>query len=334
MPVAEVEKESTLTVVVALLSNLGIAVAKTVAAILTGSSAMASEAAHSYTDTINEVLLLFGLRRSARPADRRHPLGYGKERYFWSLLVAVAIFGMGALFAFLQGIETLLHGSAGETDPLVGYVVLVVAFGLEGISWIQGLRTVRAAARAERLGVVDYIRRTDEPTSVSVLLEDSAALLGLIFAFFGVLLHQLTGQVVWDGLASLLIGVLLTLVALALGRINKGLLIGNQADPRLVHGVRTLLADAPEVEWVVDIVTLTVGTDQVLVCARIDFRDGLSSGDLERACVRLARSLQEDYDEIDEVFIEPVPRNDPGLRERVIARYGDKTPLTTDEPSS
>src|SRR3954468_9368868 len=134
------EKESTLTVMVALLANLGIAIAKTVAAILTGSSAMASEAAHSYTDTINEVLLLLGMRRSTRPADRRHPFGYGKERYFWSLLVAVAIFGMGALFAFLQGFETLLGSSAEESDPLVGYVVLLVAFVLEGISWLQSLR--------------------------------------------------------------------------------------------------------------------------------------------------------------------------------------------------
>jgi len=331
---AEAKKESTLTVMVALFANLGIAIAKTVAAILTGSSAMASEAAHSYTDAINEVLLLFGLRRSARPADRRHPLGYGKERYFWSLLVAVAIFGMGALFAFLQGIETLLNASAEESDPLVGYIVLTVAFVLEGISWVQSLHAVRAAARAERLGMVDYIRRTDEPTSVSVLLEDSAALLGLIFAFAGLLLHQLTGQAVWDGLASLLIGALLTVVALALGRINKGLLIGNQADPRLVHGVRTLLADAPEVEWVVDIITNTFGADQVLVCARIDFCEELTSGDLERACVRLARTLREEYAEIDEVFIEPVPRDDHDLRERVIARYGDKTALTREESAS
>jgi cation diffusion facilitator family transporter len=295
---------------------------------------MASEAAHSYTDSINELLLLLGLRRSARPADRKHPFGHGKERYFWSLLVAVAIFGMGALFAFLQGIETLLSGSGEEADPLIGYIVLLVAFVLEGISWIQSLRAVRAAARAERLEMVDYIRRTDEPTSISVLLEDSAALLGLIFAFFGLLLHQLTGQGAWDGIASLLIGALLTVVALALGRINKGLLIGHQADPRLVQGARALLAGAPEVEWVVDIVTMTVGADQVLVCARVDFREELSSGDLERACVRLAHSLREAYDEIDEVFIEPVPRNDPGLRERVIARYGDKTALTNDEPAA
>jgi cation diffusion facilitator family transporter len=330
--VAEAEKESTLTVMVALFANLGIAVAKTVAATMTGSSAMASEAAHSYTDTINEVLLLFGLRRSARPADLRHPFGYGKERYFWSLLVAVAIFGMGALFAFLQGIDALLNGEAQESDPLVAYVVLLISFLLEGVSWIQGLRAVRGAAREEQLGIREYIRRTDEPTSVSVLLEDSAALLGLLFAFLGLLLHQLTGNAFWDGLASLLIGLLLTLVAFSLGRINKGLLIGNQADPRLVHGVGSLLAAAPEVEWVVDIVTMTVGADQVLVCARIDFRDGLTSGDLERACVRLSISLRERYEEIDEVFIEPVPRNDASLRERVIARYGDATPLTADKP--
>jgi cation diffusion facilitator family transporter len=318
-------KESTLTVLLAFAANLGIAIAKIVAAVITGSASMAAEAAHSVADTFNELLLLAGLHRSTRPADRRHPLGYGKERYIWTLLVAVAIFGMGALFAFVRGVETLF-GHAEESDPTVGYIVLAVAFALETVSWRQAFGQVRADARDHRLRLLQHVRATDDPTSVSVLLEDSAALVGLLLAFAGLGLHQLTGSPLWDGLASILIGAILTAVALLLGRINLSLLVGNQADPRLVQGVRDLLAAAPEIEWVVDIVTLTFGADLVLVCARLDFRDHLTAGDVERACVRMAHELRDAYPEIDEVFIEPVPRDDPGLRQRVISRYGRPMP--------
>ncbi|GAA1564712.1 cation diffusion facilitator family transporter [Actinomadura kijaniata] len=315
--------ESALTVLLAFGANLGIAVAKIIAAVVTGSASMAAEAAHSVADTFNEVLLLVGLRRSTRPANRRHPFGYGKERYIWTLLVAVAIFGMGALFAFYQGVETLLgHHHGDEPDPLVGYVVLGVSFLLEAISWQQALRQVRSDARAEGLSTIVHIRRTDEPTSISVLLEDSAALIGLLLAFAGMGLHQLTGSAVWDGVGSVLIGVLLTAVALVLGRINLNLLIGSQADPRIVGDVRARLAAAPEVEQVVDVLTMIVGADRVLVCARLDFRDVLTSVEMERACVRLDHELREAHEEIDEVFLEPVPRDDPELRARVIARYG------------
>ncbi|TDD76591.1 cation diffusion facilitator family transporter [Actinomadura darangshiensis] len=317
------ENESGLTVALAFAANLGIAVAKIVAALITGSASMAAEAAHSIADTFNEVLLMVGLRRSGRPADRRHPLGYGKERYIWTLLVAVAIFGMGALFSYYQGIQTFTgHRGAAESDPLIGYAVLGVAFVLEGISWQQAFRQVRGAAREEDLPLIAYIRRTDEPTAISVLLEDSAALIGLLIAFGGLGLHQLTGSAAWDGAGSLLIGVLLTVVALILGRINLNLLIGSQADPRIVADVRARLGAAPEVEWVVDIVTVTFGADRALVCARLDFRDSLTAGDVERACVRMAHELRDAHEEIDEVFLEPVPRDDAELRERVIARYG------------
>ena len=320
------EPESRLTVLLALAANLGIALSKIVAAVITGSAAMAAEAAHSVADSFNEFLLLAALRRSARPADRRHPLGYGKERYFWSLLVAVTIFGMGALFAFQRGAQVFLGHGVDETDPQAGYIVLGVAVVLESVSWRQAIRQVRAAQRAHQKTFVDYLRSTDEPTSVSVLLEDSAALIGLLLAFGGLGLHQLTGNAAWDGGASILIGVVLAAVALLLGRINRNLLIGNQADPRLVRGVRDLLRAEPEVDWVVDIVTLTMGADRVLVCARLDFDDSLGAGDVERAVVRMSAELHAAHPEIDEIFIEPVPRDDPRLRERVIARYGRSGP--------
>ncbi|GLZ03265.1 cation diffusion facilitator transporter [Actinomadura sp. NBRC 104412] len=332
---ADQEHESRLTVLLAFGANLGIAAAKVIAALITGSASLAAEAAHSIADTFNEVLLFVGLRRSGRPADRRHPLGYGLERYIWTLLVAVAIFGMGALFAFYQGVETLLGRRGGEVDPLVGYLVLGVSAVLEGTSWRRAFRQVRADARAEGLPLAAFIRRTDEPTSISVLLEDTAALTGLAVAFAGLSLRHLTGSAVWDGIGSLLIGVLLTAVALMLGRINLHLLVGRQADPRLVADVRRRLAAAPDVEWVADILTLTVGADRVLVCARLDFRDGLTSAAVEHATVRMARELRAAHEEIDEVFLEAVPRDDPELRARVIGRYGDRfqsPPGGTDRP--
>lgn len=313
---------SRLTVWLALAANLGIAVAKTVAAVISGSSSMAAEAAHSAVDSINEVLLLAGLRRSARGADRRHPFGYGRERFFWSLLTAVMIFGAGALFAFLEGAETIISGQSDQADPLIAYLVLAVAFLLEGVSWVRAVRQMRAEAREERRPFLEHIRDTDDPAAKSVLLEDTAALLGLLFAFGGVGLHQLTGSPVWDGVGSLLIGVTLTLVAFVLGRTNKELLIGTQADARMVRAIGAMLREQPEVDAVVDLITLTTGTDQVLVCARLDFRDSLNAGDLERACVRIDEEMRERWPDVGEVFLAPVPRSDPEVRARVASRYG------------
>ncbi len=320
---AEVKKEKgRLTVLLALAANLGIALAKTVAAILTGSASMAAEAGHSFADTINELLLLTALRRSRRPADRRHPFGHGNERYFWSLLVAVCIFGMGALFAFLQGVGALLGKGGESTDALVGYGVLFVSAILESISWAQAYRETRSHARERNQGFVEFLRTTDDPTAKSVLFEDSAALVGIVLAALGLFTHQLTGSSVGDGIASLLIGLTLSLVAFLLGRTNRELLIGRQARPEVLEGIRSVLDGASEVEELVDLMTMNVGTDQLLVCARLDFDDSLGAADVERACVRLDGELHEKYGEVYEVFLEPVPRDDVGLRERVMARYG------------
>jgi cation diffusion facilitator family transporter len=320
--VAEEQQESRLTVVLALAANLGIALAKTVAAVITGSASMASEAGHSFADTANEVLLLTALRRSRRPADRRHPFGHGTERYIWSLLVAVCIFGMGALFAFVQGVQAILGGETERKELLVGYLVLAVSAVLELISWRQAYRQTRQEARDNGQALLAFLRSTDDPTTKSVLYEDSAALIGLLLAAIGLGLHQITGSAVWDGVASLLIGIVLTFAAFLLGRTNLDLLIGRQAQPAVLNGVKRLLLAAPEVEALVDLMTMTVGTGQVLVCARPDFRDDLGAADVERACVRLNEELRTAYPDIYEVFLEPVPRDDPGLRERVIARYG------------
>ncbi|WP_410637541.1 cation diffusion facilitator family transporter [Amycolatopsis sp. lyj-346] len=315
--------ESTLTVLLAGGVNLAIAVMKLVAGIITGSGAMLSEAAHSVADTITEVLLLTALKRSGRPADRVHPFGYGKERYFWSLLAAVSIFASGAMFALYEGVSTLFgHGEAQSTSVL-SYIVLAVAFVLESTSWLQAVRQVVRESKAANRSLWTYLRLIDDPTPKTVLFEDSAALVGLLLAFGGIGLHQLTGSEVWDGVASIAIGLLLACVAYLLGRTNRGLLVGRQADPTLVRGVRDHLDNAPEIEVVVDLQTMLMGTDQVLVCTRVDFDDSLGAADLERACVRLATELTETFNDVTEVFIEPVPRSDPELRATVLARYGD-----------
>ncbi|WP_329053748.1 cation diffusion facilitator family transporter [Amycolatopsis sp. NBC_01488] len=315
--------ESTLTVVLAGGVNLAIAVLKLIAGLITGSGAMLSEAAHSVADTFTEVLLLTALKRSARPADRVHPFGYGKERYFWALLAAVSIFASGSMFALYEGVSTVLgHGEAQSTS-IFSYIVLAIAFCLEGTSWVQAVRQVVKESKAENRSFSAYLRMIDDPTPKTVLFEDSAALIGLLLAFLGILLHQLTGSEIWDGAASIAIGLLLAFVAYLLGRTNRGLLIGRQADPQIVRGIREHLSSATEIEAVVDLQTMLMGTDQVLVCTRVDFDDALGAGDLERACVRLAAELTEKFHDVTEVFIEPVPRTDPELRATVLARYGD-----------
>jgi cation diffusion facilitator family transporter len=315
--------ESTLTVVLALLVNLAIAITKAIAGVLTGSAAILSEAAHSVADTFTEALLLTALRRSDRPADRRHPFGYGKERYFWSLLAAVSIFASGAMFAFYEGFSTVFGEQEEQTRPLVGYIVLALAFLLESISWTQAFRQVRSESATHGRGFWDYLRMSDDPTVKTVFLEDSAALIGLVLAFAGLGLHQLTGSSLWDGLASLAIGVLLALVAYVLARTNQGLLIGRQADPVLVKAIWRRLAEVQEVDAVVDLLTMLIGTDRVLLCARLDFDDALTAFELENACVRISAELRSEFPDLDEIFLEPVPRTDPDLRRRVLDRYGD-----------
>jgi cation diffusion facilitator family transporter len=321
--VAEEKSESTLTVLVALGANFLIAVLKLVAGVISGSAAMLAEAAHSVADTFTEALLLTALRRSARPADRAHPFGYGKERYFWSLLAAVSIFTSGALFAFYEGFTAIFGEAREQGSPLIGYIVLGLAFSLEGVSWLRAVRQVRAEAAEEGRTVRRYLQLIDDPTVKTVFFEDSAALVGILLAFGGLALHDITGNSVWDGLASVLIGVLLAGVAYLLGRTNQGLLIGRQADPAIVRGAREMLRSVPEVEVVVDLLTMVTGTDRILLCARLDFAENLTSTDLELATVRISGELRERFPDLDEIFLEPVPRQDPELRARVLARYGN-----------
>ena len=314
--------ESTLTVIVALAVNLLIAAMKMVAGLLTGSAAMLAEAAHSVADSTTEGLLLAALRHSERPADRRHPFGYGKVRFFWSLIAAVSIFVTGALFSVYEGVGTIFGGGEEQTLVWVAFLVLALSFVMEATSWIRAARQIRRERDAESQGLIEYLRTTDDPTVKTVFFEDTAALVGLLIAFAGVGLHLLTGSALWDGLASLLIGVLLGVVAYLLGRTNMRLLIGQQADRRLVRAIYARLTAKPEVDQVVDLLTMLTGTDKVLLCARVDFANSLSTDELEHACVRIDGELRREFTDLDEIFLEPVPRTDPSLRARVVDRYG------------
>jgi len=310
------------TVLLALAANAGIGVLKLVAGLISGSGALLSEAVHSVGDSATELLLLTALRRSDRPADRVHPFGYGKERYFWSLLAAVAILTSGAAFSIFEGFHTILS-APGPSDLLwINYPVLAIAFVLEGASFRQAVKQARNEAREGRRSVRSYLRDPDDPTVKSVFLEDSVALIGLAFAAAGVGLHQLTGSGLWDGLASLAIGALLVLAAYLLAQTCKALLIGKQADLRLLQAVSARLEEQPEIEDIVDLMTMMIGTNKILLCVRADFVDTFSARDLEAACVRIDADLSEEFKDLDEIFIQPVPRSDPSMRRRVVRRYG------------
>lgn len=316
--------ESSVTVLVALGANALVAVAKIVAAVLTGSASMSAEAAHSVADTVNEILLLTALRASSRPADATHPLGYGRARYFWAFVAAGSIFVTGALYSAYEGFRALTQSARPLDDPIVNYIVLGVAFILEGTSLLRGLAQTRTEAREHRRRFGEFLRLSDDPTTTTVVFEDSAALVGLVLAAAGNVLHQVTGSGIYDGIASLLIAVLLAGVAFQLGRTNMRLLTGVQADPRMVRAIVTWLGDRPEIDAVVDLLTVQLGTDQVLLCARLDIVDDLGAADVERAMVAIGEDVRVEFSDIAEVFLEPVPRHDPVVRDRVRARYGDE----------
>ncbi|MFI6564696.1 cation diffusion facilitator family transporter [Streptomyces sp. NPDC050534] len=298
--------ESTFTVVVAAVANLGIALAKVVAGIISGSSAMLSEAAHSVADTVTEVLLLTALKRSEKPADEEHPLGYGPERYIWAMLAAVATFVGGAVFSIYDGVHTLVAGE-GLGDPLVSYVVLLIAFVLEGFSLRTGLRQARGEARRVRAPFRFYLRHTPDTAVKAVVLEDSAALIGLVLAAGGLLGGQLTGSGVWDGIASLLIGLLLLVVAWVLGRSNAELLIGRSLPRSVRERIKAELLDVEHIEAVLELTTLVQGPREALIAAKIDFRDRSTAAQVEWACETAELRLRSVFPTVTRVYLDPTP---------------------------
>lgn len=305
MPESE-NAESLGTVVVAGAANLAIALAKLVAGLLSSSSAMLSEAAHSAADTATEVVLFAAIRHGERPADPRHPLGHGRAAYLWAILAACFTLVVGAGFSLTHGWHTISEGES-LGDVGVSYAVLAVSFAIESVSLWKALRQLRGEARRWRVSPARLLRRTSDTTLKAVVLEDSAALIGIATAALGLLVSQLTGTAVWDGVASIVIGLLLLGVALSLIRTNASLLIGQAVPPGLREEIRAELAAQPEVEGVVELVAVLMGPGQVLVAAKVDFLDETSGERLELASDQVERRLTERFPEIRQVFLDPTP---------------------------
>jgi cation diffusion facilitator family transporter len=300
------DDDSTSTVLVAGGANLLIAVAKLVAGIASGSAAMLSEAAHSIGDTMNQVFLMASLRRSRKPADEKHPFGYGMERYFWSLLAAVGIFVLGAGFSAYQGIKALTS-SGDEGSPTWAFVVLGVSFLFEGTSFIKALVQLRKNAANAGAGMGNHLRQEADPELRAVIWEDGAALIGLLLAAGGLAIDTVRGGRTFDGIASLAIAALLVGVAYGLGRTNQQYLIGQSAPRELREAVADAIRDAEGVDSVLELMTMRFSPDEVLVAARVDLADHLSAEEIELAADEIERRVRHEFPEVRHLFLDPTP---------------------------
>lgn len=287
----------------ALAGNFAIAVTKFVAAFLSGSSSMLSEAVHSTVDTGNEVLLLYGMRRSQRPTDPRFPLGNGRELYFWAFIVALMIFAMGAAVSLYQGVHHVLSPEP-ATNLGLTYAVLALSFLFEFLSWRVAHREMMAANPG--LSMIAAARASKDPTTFTVLFEDTAALVGLTVAFLSILAAQLTGDPRWDGVGSILIGIILAATSFFLARESKGLLMGERARPEVEARLRALVMSAPEVAKVNGIQTLQLGPDDIMLAASVAFRDDLDVPQVEAAIARIENTVKASEGDVRFVLIKPV----------------------------
>ncbi|MFI0355969.1 cation diffusion facilitator family transporter [Actinomadura sp. 9N407] len=298
--------ETTKTVLVAGTANLILAVTKLIAGVLSGSSAMLAEGAHSVADTLNQGFLLASLNRSARPPDRRHPFGYGNERYFWSLLAAFGIFVAGGGYSIFEGILTITGKEPGGGEQAwLAFAVLGLAAVLEGTSWLRAWTQARRENRHTDHGLVEHVRDSPDVTFKAALFEDSAAMIGLAFAATGLALREITGSPFWDGLASVMIGLLLVAVAFALGRDSRSLLIGQSVAPAVQREIRTEIASAPGVTGVQELFTMHFGPDDILVAAKVNFSDTISADEAEDIAGEIDRLLQERIPLVRHVFLDP-----------------------------
>jgi cation diffusion facilitator family transporter len=295
------ESESKTAIIAAIAGNLLIAATKFGAALMTGSSAMLSEGIHSIVDSGNGILMLYGVYKSGKPPDENHPFGHGRELYFWSLIVAISIFAVGGGVSIFEGVSHLRHPVAIE-NPIWSYAVLGISFVFESITWFLGWRAFRGTKKGKT--IIEAIHVSKDPTNFTVILEDSAAILGLLIAFFGVVCgHQFNLPQV-DGAASILIGALLCLVALFLGYETKGLLIGEAVDKETIQGIRRIAEAVPEVEKALKILTLYFGPHDILLTLELQFAKNISATDLRIAIRRIRDDVREKYPDITRVFYE------------------------------
>jgi cation diffusion facilitator family transporter len=294
--------ESPIVIYGALVANLVIAATKFVAAFFSGSSAMLSEGIHSIVDTGNELLLLLGLKRSRKPANESHPFGYGKELYFWSLIVAMLIFGLGGGMAIYEGITHLSHpGEMG--DPAWSYVVLAIAFVAEGTSWIIALRAFLTEKESHE-SFWHALRTSKDPSVYTVMVEDAAALAGIVVAFIGIFLGYHFHNQYFDGMASLMIGTILAGVSVFLAYESKSLLVGESTDVQVVRHIRALAAADPWVKEVRRPLTMHLGPRRVLLNIGIVFHAHLSAVDLASVIDRLETRIRQAHPEVQHIFIE------------------------------
>ena len=290
------------SIIAALLANLGIAIAKFIGAAITGSSAMISEGIHSLVDTGNQILLLFGLKKSKKPPDKYHPFGYGKEFYFWTLIVAILLFSIGGGMSIYEGIRHLKHPEPIE-DPFINYIILALGVVFEGIAWMMAFKKLRSAKFARGRGFFQAIRKSKDPAAFAVLFEDTAALLGLIIAAAGVFLSSYLKNPAYDGAASVLIGIILSVVAVLLAYESRALLIGESADKQLVDEVDKIVSGDPMVEENKLPLSMHFGPEDILLALDVQFKKG-GPGDVEATIERLENVIKKAHPEVTRIFIE------------------------------
>ena len=294
-------QESKKAVIAAIIGNVAIAAIKFVAGAITGSSAMISEGIHSLVDTGNGGLLYYGLNRGARPADDHHPFGHGMEVYFWSLIVAVSIFGIGGGMSIYEGITHVRH-PVPVSNPTVAYVVLALAAVFESLSFSVAWRTFRGTRGSRR--TLSAIHHGKDPSLFTVLFEDTAALIGLAVAFVGVASSHLLHEPVLDGLASIVIGCILVVAALWLAYESRSLLVGEAADPEMVTEIRRIVLDDPAVTGLGVVLTMHLGPDDVLLNIEVKFTPGLPAEEIHAAVHRIEERINDPYPEVTRIFIE------------------------------
>ena len=296
-----------LAVLGALFANALITIMKLMAAFITGSSGMMAEAFHSVADTTNQIFLLLGLRFYKRPASRKHPFGHGKERFFWSFIAAIFIFGVGATYAIYEGIIKLAHPHP-PTNLIWAYAVLAGSFVLESCSIGLAIYQEVQEAHHEGLSFFEYLKLSKDPTAKTVLFEDSAALLGIIIAATGIVLtdYQVGGAAgaYWDGVASITIGVVLAIVAFALARTSRGLLLGEAANRQTVRAIRKAIESHPNVEKVVELLTMHLAPKEILINAHVKMRDDLRTDQIVATIEEVEELIKQAEPKVEKIFLE------------------------------
>lgn len=306
------ERGTRRSVYAAFTANLMIAVSKFIAGLISGSAALLAESAHSVADTINQVFLLVSLRTASEDPDDEHPFGHGQDRFFWSLLVAVGLFVAGAVFSVYEGVSKIVHGSDSHGSFFVGYIVLGVAFVFEGSALLVSAREFRRTAHEANLHFREHFRTTRNTTMKVPLYEDVAAIAGIAVAATGLFLTQITGNHVYDGLASIGIGIILIFVAWELGTDSRRLLIGEAMSPEARRKIEEIMLSFPEVAEVLRLLTMHLGPNSALLTAEINVVDDLTTDEIEDLLEHITQKVRSEVPEVTQTFIELHPEGKTG----------------------